>query len=133
MQAGKHLVLSVLVLAVIAFSANIGWAETAAEHGMSMHACCDLELVVGEVQRGSCVDPELLRLNGANIGETVPKAPSRKRCGCRASVDIGAYDTCIGGCVYCYANRNKQRAVDNFGKHDADDTALAEAFMDKPD
>ncbi len=37
--------------------------------------------------------------------------PTREGCGCFASVDIGAYDTCPHGCIYCYANANRAVAV----------------------
>ena len=111
----------------------MGLAGIAEAHGITMYACCSPDLAVGGVQPGSCVDPELLRLNGASIQGTVRKAPSRTHCGCRKSVDIGAYDTCIGGCIYCYANRNKQLATENCRKHSPEHTALAEALMVKPD
>jgi DNA repair photolyase len=41
----------------------------------------------------------------------------RLECGCVESVDIGAYNSCAHGCVYCYANYNQRIAVDNFKKH----------------
>lgn len=106
-------------------------AQIAAEHGIAMYACCSPDLVVGKVQEACCVGPELLNLNGANIQTAMPKAPSRKYCNCRTSVDIGAYDTCIGGCIYCYANQNKERARKNFQKHDPEHVALAQAFLDR--
>ncbi|MBI9012870.1 MAG: DUF1848 domain-containing protein [Clostridiales bacterium] len=34
----------------------------------------------------------------------------RETCQCIESVDIGSYDTCMHGCVYCYANSNHKKA-----------------------
>jgi len=50
--------------------------------------------------------------------------PTRKECGCTESTDIGTYDTCPHGCVYCYANMNKQQARRAFHKHDKESAFL---------
>ena len=42
----------------------------------------------------------------------------RQGCHCIESRDIGAYDTCMNGCKYCYANKNPQRAFENYKYHD---------------
>lgn len=42
----------------------------------------------------------------------------RQGCNCIESRDIGAYDTCMNGCKYCYANKNPKKAFDNFKYHD---------------
>lgn len=36
---------------------------------------------------------------------------------CAASVDVGAYDTCPHGCVYCYANTSAERVEANRLRH----------------
>lgn len=42
----------------------------------------------------------------------------RQGCHCIESRDIGAYDTCLNGCTYCYANKNPKKAFDNYKRHD---------------
>ncbi|MCA9786197.1 MAG: DUF1848 family protein, partial [Candidatus Cloacimonetes bacterium] len=36
---------------------------------------------------------------------------TREQCACHASRDVGTYDSCPHGCLYCYANRNPERAL----------------------
>lgn len=42
----------------------------------------------------------------------------RQGCHCIESRDIGAYDTCLNGCKYCYANKDPHKAVENYNYHD---------------
>lgn len=41
----------------------------------------------------------------------------RQGCHCIESRDIGAYDTCLNGCKYCYANKNPLVAAQNYKLH----------------
>ncbi|MDD3239287.1 MAG: DUF1848 domain-containing protein [Lachnospira sp.] len=48
----------------------------------------------------------------------------RQGCHCMESRDIGAYDTCMNGCKYCYANKNPKKAFENFKYHNPDSPLL---------
>lgn len=80
-------------------------AAIAGEHGMRIAACAEeLDFSAQGLEAGACIDPERLgRLCGYPLRFRKDRA-QRPACGCAASVDVGAYDTCPGGCRYCYAN-----------------------------
>lgn len=106
-------------------------AHIAADHGMTLAACCNDDIVHGEVRKSHCVDADLLRRLGALLPARVPPGPSRDQCGCAKSVDIGAYDMCPAGCVYCYANRDPDTACRNHARHDPRHVALVEAALER--
>lgn len=54
--------------------------------------------------------------NGVEF-KNVKHKGSRKGCHCIESRDIGAYDTCMNGCKYCYANKTPQKAFENYKLH----------------
>lgn len=74
------------------------------DFGMSLSWCCPRPgIVLPGVQERGCMDRETLRMLGIPC-ESVDR-PVREGCRCVRSIDIGEYDTCAHGCVYCYANR----------------------------
>ncbi len=90
--------------------------ETALRNGMEIQSCAGS--LPGAVKEGSCIDPELIeRLCGAEIARK--KDPGqRKECRCVVSRDIGAYNSCPFGCLYCYACRSEQESIRKYGRHD---------------
>ena len=95
-------------------------ADIAEQHGIQMLSCCGDYLVGGKIGKAHCIDAELLnRLFPDKIG-FLAAHPVREECGCAECVDIGAYDTCLHGCVYCYANTSREAARRNHRRHDPD-------------
>jgi hypothetical protein len=76
----------------------------AADHGMTLYACCQANLLNERVHQAHCVDADLLAELFPDRPLSRIARPTREQCGCFASRDIGVYDTCPFGCLYCYAN-----------------------------
>ena len=88
------------------------FARTAKQSGLRLETCCEeMELAPFGIAHGKCIDKNRLMLLGAKDSVVKKDKNQRKACGCDASVDIGAYNTCPGGCRYCYATRHKTQAA----------------------
>ena len=76
------------------------------------------------IHASGCATPEILgRANACEFRELKHRG-LREGCHCIESRDIGAYDSCLNGCKYCYANKSPQRARENFRLHDPDSPLL---------
>lgn len=93
------------------------FADIAGEHGITLFSCCGDYLVSGKIKKAHCVDAELLTRLYPEKVRRLAKMPTRDSCGCSECTDIGAYDTCPHGCIYCYANTRMQIALKNYGDH----------------
>ena len=64
-----------------------------------------------------CTTAEILEQANNVKYKNVKSKPMRKGCHCIPSRDIGAYDTCLNGCKYCYANKRPDLAKENVKLH----------------
>jgi len=99
-------------------------ASRAGAFGITLYACCNNYLLSETVMKASCIDGGYLSELFNVSFDTKPAFP-RKECACTRSIDIGAYDTCAHGCLYCYANADKSRARSAWQRHDPDGTSLS--------
>ncbi len=95
-------------------------AQVASSYGMQMKICSQEAFVISGIAEGArCVDAERLeRVAGSPIADRIELRGNRKECGCFASKDIGEYDTCPHGCVYCYAVQHRDLALVRYKEHD---------------
>jgi hypothetical protein len=92
----------------------------AAERGMRLTLCTQPDLP-GEAAR--CIDAQRLAEIGGRPFITKTKG-NRPGCLCAESRDIGAYDSCPHGCVYCYAVNHPALARETFRRHDPEAESL---------
>jgi len=93
-------------------------------NGMTLNSCCDNDLALGGIQQNHCIDLNLLRKITDNPLLNLKNDPTREDCGCVSSVDIGSYDTCLFGCTYCYATKNREQALRKSSEHNPTDSIL---------
>jgi hypothetical protein len=90
----------------------------AADCGVTLKVCAQAHLLSPGVAEASCIDVvRLSAIAGAPIAGVKP-GHRGEECACSYSRDIGAYDTCLHGCLYCYAVSSPRAAALNRRRHD---------------
>ncbi len=91
--------------------------------GMRLTLCTQPHLLAAGAAEARCIDAtRLADLAGRPIA--AHEKGNRPGCRCAESRDIGVYDSCAQGCVYCYAVAARERAAACIKRHNAGAAAL---------
>jgi len=93
-------------------------ADIADRYRIKMFSCCGDYLTGPKIGKAHCISGKIVEELFYKNGFERREKATRKECGCTDSTDIGTYDTCPNGCIYCYANVDKIKAYKRFEKHD---------------
>lgn len=74
------------------------------ENGIQIQSCT--EGIFGDnIYKSGCINPDVIyQLTGKAYPNKKDKG-QKPNCNCIKAVDIGSYNTCTNGCIYCYANK----------------------------
>lgn len=94
------------------------FSEIAKRNRLQIHLCCENSKLVREnVDADGCLTKAVLE-KALDCKLDVPqKKPAREECSCLLGADIGAYNTCPHGCLYCYANYDRETVKRNRKLH----------------
>jgi len=102
-----------------------GFQEEAEKRGIQIQVCADEgDYSIFGIGKGKCIDDKLISVltNRKVDGRKDPN--QRNTCNCVTSLDIGAYNTCVHHCIYCYANNDYRTAFKNFKSHNQESPLL---------
>lgn len=95
------------------------FAEIGKRYGIQIRSCCEgTELKKYGIDIRGCMTKEIIeRAIGSALEIPKSKKSAREECDCLLGSDIGMYNTCGHGCIYCYANYDKETVEQNRRKH----------------
>ena len=90
--------------------------KLADKYSVKFKSCVEEDLSDYGIYEARCIDKDYIEdLIGFKI---MAKKNKNRQCDCLEVVDIGTYNTCLHECLYCYANENKQKVMENYQLHD---------------
>jgi len=105
----------------ISFLKNL--RDCADQAGMELQSCGEsFDTGIAGIQPGSCIDADRMHREFSITVSPAKDRGQRKLCRCIKSTDIGMYDTCIRGCLYCYATTNPEKALYRYTHHNPEST-----------
>ncbi|HHW47880.1 MAG TPA: DUF1848 domain-containing protein [Clostridiaceae bacterium] len=100
-------------------------SSVAKNFGIMVKACCEEPyLYEYGIGKAHCIDKTLIESICGYSLDIKRDRNQRDSCGCYESVDIGAYNTCRNGCIYCYANYSDVSVKNNSKRHDPEGELL---------
>ena len=102
-----------------------GFGKIAQKYGIFIQTCgTNVEFTKYGIHSSACTSLEVLaKANGIEFKPLKHKG-QRLGCHCFESRDIGAYETCLNACKYCYANKNHKKALQNYKLHNPNSPLL---------
>ena len=102
-----------------------GFGKIALKYGVKVQTCAEvIDLDAFGISHGLCLDPaHLTKLTGQAL-EWVSEKSKREHCACADYRDIGAYNSCLHFCKYCYANYDENQIWENYHQHDPKSSLL---------
>ena len=100
--------------------------QVANDCGMRLYTCHENKADFAEcgaiMNRCQTIE-EINKATGLNLHRP-DQANARQGCSCVLNADIGAYNTCVHGCKYCYATKSHEKAYMNHANHDPNSSCI---------
>lgn len=103
---------------------GISFSKIASNHNITVQTCFEEEnLIKYGFIKGDCLSHEYAyKLTGKSYKNWT--ARKEKKCNCVQMVDIGAYNSCMHLCKYCYANFDEKKLESNIKNHNPHSSLL---------
>ena len=96
-----------------------GLGAIAGKYGLHIQTCgTNGDFTRYGIHASGCMTLDILGKANSLSFRDLKHRGMRQGCHCIESRDIGAYDTCMNSCKYCYANKNPRKAFENYQYHD---------------
>lgn len=93
--------------------------ETFEKNDMKIVSCMENKYQIGD-EKDCCIS---IKYAFERTGKFFKEWKARD-CHCVNMVDVGAYNSCLHGCKYCYANFDSKQIVSNYKMHDVNSSLL---------
>lgn len=80
--------------------------KIAENNNIEIQSCCEKDLGLGLIQPSACIGSDLIEKVTQTRVKNIKDKGQRKSCMCLESIDIGSYNICKNGCLYCYAKND---------------------------